>query len=160
MVSGFIGMDIAVMSGNRVDRARRHPDRPRQGFRVQVRGAFRHRRADTIHRQLGHHRLSGRYCRSSERGQLHGGFPSLLHRHRGGAARLHIGRDEHRSFRAFPGHRPHAGSGSGHYQTISLNMGPLTIAPFTNLAAVSAALSFQILSLNFIMILVENATAT
>ena len=43
----------------------------------------------------------------------------------------------------------------GYYQTISLNMGPLTIAPFTNLAAVSAALSFQLLSLNLIMILVE-----
>ena len=43
----------------------------------------------------------------------------------------------------------------GYYQTLSLNMGALTIAPFTNLGAVSAALSFQMLSLNLIMILVE-----
>jgi hypothetical protein len=43
----------------------------------------------------------------------------------------------------------------GFYQTISLNMGAMTIAPFTNLGAVSATLSFQLLSLNMIMILVE-----
>ncbi len=42
----------------------------------------------------------------------------------------------------------------GFYQSISLDFGAFAIAPFTNLSAVSATLSTQLLSLNLIMILV------
>jgi len=43
----------------------------------------------------------------------------------------------------------------GYYQSLSLNFGSFSISPFTNLSAVSAALSMQLLSLNVLMVLVE-----
>lgn len=43
----------------------------------------------------------------------------------------------------------------GYYQSLSLDFGAFTIAPFVNLASVSNALSLQLLSLNAMMMLVE-----
>jgi hypothetical protein len=43
----------------------------------------------------------------------------------------------------------------GYYQSLSLDFGAFSISPFTNLASVTNVLSLQLLSLNWIMILVE-----
>ena len=43
----------------------------------------------------------------------------------------------------------------GYYQSMTLEFGAFSIAPLTNLAAVSSSLSVQLLSINMIMILVE-----